>query len=160
MRSKGQSMLYAALLLPTLMLVFALAVEVGSLQMQKLRLHWAVDMATVDAATVVDAPFYTRSGRLRLDESQATTIAREYLYRNLSKLGAGVGGERAAAAIAASADIAVVNQVPTRDPYSGAPLDRPAVCARIRVPYRSSLPRLFPGFGGLLTITADAEIKS
>jgi len=42
-RSRGQSVLYAVLLMPTLILVFALAVDIASLQMQKLRLRYAVD---------------------------------------------------------------------------------------------------------------------
>ena len=36
-RSRGQSVLYAVLLMPTLILVFALAVDIASLQMQQLR---------------------------------------------------------------------------------------------------------------------------
>jgi hypothetical protein len=55
----------------------------------------------------------------------------------------------------------VINEVPARDPYSGALLDRPAICARIRVPYRMSLFPLLGGFGtNQLTITSNAEVKS
>ena len=42
------------LLMPTLILIFALTVEVAELQMQRLRLGYAVDLATVSAATAVD----------------------------------------------------------------------------------------------------------
>ena len=158
---RGQSMLYAVLLLPTLMLIFALAIDIGMLQMQQLRLRWAVDMATVDAATVVDAPAYGQTGRLQIDSALAPGTARQYLYLNLARLGTSVGGDDGAFTIARDADISVINQVPARDPYSGAVLDRPAICARIGVPYRMSLFPLLGGFGtNQLTITSNAEIKS
>ncbi len=161
MRSKrGQSVLYTVLFLPTLILVFGLAIDIGMLQLQKLHLRWALDMATVDAATVVDAASYTQTGRLRLDEVRAPAVAREYLYRNLVRLGSSLGGDSAATEIARSAEIAVTNQVPAPDPFSGVVLDRPAVSARIQVPYRTSFLHIFLGRPDvLLTITADAEIK-
>jgi len=153
-------MLYAVLLLPTLMLIFGMAIDIGMLQMQQLRLRWAVDMATVDAATVVDAATYTRTGRIQLDPALAPAIARQYLYLNLARLGSAVGGDSGADAIARNADITVVNQVPARDPFSGVWLDRPAICARIRAPYRMSL---LPWLAGLaanqLTISSSAEVK-
>jgi hypothetical protein len=151
-------MLYAVLLLPTLMLVFGLAIDIGMLQMQQLRLRWAVDMATVDAATVADAAVYTQTGRIQLDPVLATDVAREYLYLNLAKLGNSVGGDQGARAIANTAEIAVINQLPARDPFTGAMLDRPAISARIRAPYRMSL---FPWLGiNQLTITSSSEVKS
>lgn len=154
-------MLYAVLLLPTLMLIFGLAIDIGMLQMQQLRLRWAVDMATVDAATVADAVAYTQTGRIQLDPALAPEVARQYLYLNLARLGTSVGGDLGASAIARDADISVINQVPARDPFSGAWLDRPAISARIRVPYHMSL---FPWLGRFgaeqLTITSNAEVKS
>jgi hypothetical protein len=153
---RGQSVLYAVLLMPTLILVFALVVDIGSLQMQKLRLRYAVDLATVTAATAVDAGFYSRTGRLQLDTDDATSTVREYLLRNL----AGLPDTPDPASIVAAADIIVLNQVPTLDPYTGMRLDRPAICARIRVPYRFSL----LGWIGLrsidVTVAADAEIRT
>jgi Flp pilus assembly protein TadG len=155
MRSRGQSVLYAILLLPTLMLIFALAVDMAALQMEKLRLRYAVDLATVTAATAVDAPYYSRTGRLQLDSAAATATAREYLLRNLT----GMPGITTPAPIAASADVAIVNRTPAIDPYNGGRLDRPAVCARIKVPYRFML----LGWLGLnrveLSIASDAEIR-
>ena len=155
-RARGQSVLYAVLLMPTLILIFALAVDLTGLQMQKLRLRYAVDLATVTAATLVDAPYYSRTGRLQLEPASATATAREYLVRNLAEM----PGIEAPAAIAASADISIVNRTPAIDPYTGGHLDRPAICARIRVPYRFTL----LGWIGLnqveLTIAADAEIRS
>ena len=142
--------------MPTLILIFALAVDLAGLQMQKLRLRYAVDLATVTAATMVDAPYYSRTGRLQLEPVSAAAIAREYLARNLD----GMPGIDAPATIAASSDITVINRTPAIDPYTGGRLDRPAICARIRAPYRFTL----LGWVGLsqidLTIAADAEIRS
>ena len=148
--------MYSVLLMPILILVFALAVDIGSLQMQKLRLRYAVDLATVTAATDVNTAFYSRTGRLELDVNTATSTARAYLLRNLM----GLSDTPDPAAIAAAADITVVNRVPAVDPYTGMRLDRPAVCARIRVPYRFDL----LGWIGLrsvdLTVAANAEIRT
>jgi len=153
---RGQSVLYAVLLMPTLILVFALAVDLGTLQLQKIRLRYAVDMAAVTAATDVDTGTYSRTGRLQLDATAAVATAREYLLRNLSEL----PNTPNAAAIASSADITVVNYVPALDPYTGMRLDRPAVCVRIRVPHRFDL----LGWIGLrlvdLTVAANAEIRT
>lgn len=155
-RSRGQSALYAVLLMPTLILILALAVDMAGLQMQKLRLRYAVDLATVTAATLVDAPYYSRTGRLQLDPAAATATAREYLVRNL----AGLPDIAAPLAVAAAADIRIVNRTPATDPYTGGHLDRPAICARIRVPYRFMLLG-WVGFSEVdLVIAADAEIRT
>ena len=155
-RSRGQSVLYAVLLMPTLMLIFALAVDMAGMQMQTLRLRYAVDLATVAAANVVDGTFYTQTGRLRIDPIGAAATTRAYLVRNLS----GVPDVGDVSAVASAADVAVLNRTPTVDPYSGARLDHPAVCARIRVPYRFGL----LGWIGIrqvtLTLTASAEIRT
>jgi uncharacterized membrane protein len=155
-RSRGQSILYAVLLMPTLVLVLALAVDLASLQMQKLRLRYAVDLATVTAATAVDEQYYSQTGRLRLDPALATSTTRDFLMRNLT----GMPGVPDPAEVVAAADITVVNQTPAADPYTRALLDRPAVCARIRVPYRFFL----LGWIGLrvvdVTVAADAEIRT
>jgi Flp pilus assembly protein TadG len=155
-RSRGQSALYAVLLMPTLILILALAVDMAGLQMQKLRLRYAVDLATVTAATLVDAPDYSRTGRLQLDAAAATATAREYLVRNL----AGMRDVASPLAIASAADITVVNRTPAIDPYTGGHLDRPAICARIRVPYRFMLLG-WVGFNEVeLVVAADAEIRT
>ena len=155
-RSRGQSALYAVLLMPTLILILALAVDMAGLQMQKLRLRYAVDLATVTAATLVDAPQYSRTGRLQLDTAAATATAREYLVRNL----AGMRDVPNPLTIASAADITVVNRTPAIDPYTGGHLDRPAICARIRVPYRFMLLG-WVGFNEVeLVVAADAEIRT
>ena len=142
--------------MPTFILVFALAVDLTSLQMQKLRLRYAVDLATVTAATAVDERYYSETGRLRLDPGLATTTTRDFLLRNLS----GMPGIPEPDQVAAAADVTIVNQAPASDPYTGAYLDRPAVCARIRVPYRF----LLLGWIGLrvvdVTVAANAEIRT
>jgi hypothetical protein len=142
--------------MPTLILVFGLAVDIASLQMQQLRLRYAVDLATVTAATAVDERYYTETGRLRLDPALATSTTRDFLMRNLT----GMPGIPEPALVAAAADISVVNQIPASDPYTRARLDRPAVCARIRVPYRF----LLLGWIGLrvvdVTVAADAEMRT
>lgn len=155
-RTRGQSVLYAVLLMPTLILIFALAVDMAGLQLQKLRLRYAVDLATVTAATTVDEPYYNRTGRLQLDPNGSEATAREYLVRNLT----GIPDIGAPAAIAAAADIIVVNRTPAVDPYTGGRLDRPAICARIRTTHRFML----LGWVGInevqLSVAADAEIRS
>jgi Flp pilus assembly protein TadG len=156
LKRRGQSVLYAVLLMPILILVFALAVDVGSLQMHKLRLRYALDMATVAAATEVDTATYTRSGRLQLDTTAATATAREYLVRNLS----GLPDSSNPRGIALAADIAVVNRVPAPDPFTGVRLDRPAVCVRIRVPHRFDLLNWIGLQSVDLTVAADAEIRT
>jgi hypothetical protein len=142
--------------MPTLILILALAVDMAGLQMQKLRLRYAVDLATVTAATMVDKPYYSRTGRLQLDPASATATAREYLVRNL----AGMPDVAAPLAIAAAADITIVNRTPAIDPYTGGHLDRPAICARISVPYRFMLLG-WVGFNEVeLVVAADAEIRT
>jgi hypothetical protein len=154
-RNRGQSILYAVLLMPTLILVFSLTVDMAQLQMQRLRLRYAVDMATVSGASSVDGAYYSQTGRLRLDRA-ALAETRLYLDRNLVQS----LGSRQAAIVADAADIAVVDEVPGIDPYTGMRLDRPAVCARIRVPYRLSLLGFVGGAAtGHLTLAANAEIR-
>jgi hypothetical protein len=160
-RARAQSVLYVVLFLPAVLLVFALVVDVGSLQMQKLRLRWAMHIATVGAATVIDPLEHSRTGRIRLDPSRATAVAREYIYLNLAPLGPSVGGSRGARAIADRAEVAVINRIPARDPFSGALLDRPAVCARIQAPYNLGLLHLAGRANPVwLTVTANAEVKT
>lgn len=156
MRPRGQSTLYAVLLMPTLFLVLALAIELASLQLERLRLIYALDLATVTAANAVDPAAYSQTGRLRLNPVAATAITREYLLRNLANLPDAPHPEQ----IVAAAEITVVNQVPARDPYRGLLLDRPAICARLHVPHHF----LLLGWIGMntvdITVVADAEIRT
>ena len=152
---RGQSVLYAVLSFPLLLLIFALAIDIGMLQLDNLRLRYALSLSTVTAATSVDQAFYTATGQLRLDPATAIPVARRSLYENLAGLPVPID----AATLAANAELTVINQVPARDPFSGSILDRPAICARLRVPHRFTM----LGWIGLsqveTTITADAEIR-
>jgi len=155
-RARGQSILYVVLLMPTLILVFSLTVEVAQLQMQRLRLSYAADLATVSGATSVDAAYYSQTGRLRLDHDAALAVTRTYLDRNL----VAALGSNQAALVAAAADITVINDTPRSDPYTGGRLGRPSICARIHVPYRFSLLGFVGSVGGgHLTLSAHAEIR-
>jgi len=151
----GQSVLYAVLCFPVLLLIVAFAIDLGLLELDNLRLRYALSLSTVTAATNVDHVYYTANGRLRLDPDTAIPAARRSLYENLS----GLSQPIEASNLAANAELTVVNRVPARDPYSGSTLDRPAICARLRVPHRF----MMLGWIGLsqveTTITADAEIR-
>ena len=151
---RGQSLLYVVVLMPALLLILALSVEIALLQVAGLRLRSALDLASVGGASVVDTTYYSQTGSLRLDTHRSSLAAREILARNLTGLGA---GRRAAL----SAEITVLNDVPGRDPYSGALLDRPAVCIRAHLPVDAGLLRLIGAPAWLtLTRTADAELRA
>lgn len=142
--------------MPTVFLVFALAIDLAGLQLDKLRMRYALDMATVTAATAVDRNIYVQTGRLRLDPSMATSMTREYLVRNLS----GIPETPTSEQVAADADITVVNQVPSHDPYTGLLLDRPAICARLKVRHRFDLLG-WVGVGAIsFSVTSTAEIRT
>ncbi|HEY9287758.1 MAG TPA: hypothetical protein VIT43_07025 [Candidatus Dormibacteraeota bacterium] len=153
---RGQSVLYAVLCFPVLLLIFAFAIDLGLLQLDNLRLRYALSLATVTAATSVDQTFYSTTGHLRLDPATAIPAARRSLYENLAGLQEAIDANT----LAANAEITIINQVPARDPFTGSILDRPAICARLRVPHRFAM----LGWIGLsqveTTITADAEIRT
>jgi len=155
----GQSTLYAILLMPVLLMVVSLVADVGSLQVQSVRLRWANDMALVDAVTEVDANQYAATGELVLDPA-SRAVYRAYLVPNLAPLRGQMGDGATPESVAQNAELAVVNSVPATNPFNGHRLERPAVCARIRVPIRTGL----LGLAGLpstqtLTVTGDAEIR-
>ncbi len=159
MSQHGQSTLYAILLMPVLLMVVSLVADVGSLQVQSVRLRWADDMALVDAVTEVDANHYAATGQLLLDPA-SQSVYRAYLVPNLAPLRGQMGGGATPESVARDAQLVVINSVPATNPFNGHRLDRPAVCARIRVPIRTGLLSL----AGLsptqtLTVTGDAEIR-
>jgi uncharacterized membrane protein len=156
----GQSTLYAILLMPMLLMVLSLVADVGSLQVERVRFRWASDMALVDAVTEVDPALYARTGEIRLDPG-ADAVYRSYLVANLDSARAVMADGATPESVAAAAEVAVVNTVPANNPFNGHRLDRPAVCARFRVPLKTGLLSL----AGLrssqtLTIAGDAEIRS
>jgi hypothetical protein len=145
--------------MPMLMLMLALVADVGSLQVEKVRLRWAQDMALVDAVTEIDGAHYAATGRLQVDPS-AANVYRAYLVANLKPMRGLLAAGATPESIAQQAEVAIVNNLPATNPFTGHTLDRPAICARIRVPLMSGLLHL----AGLsdqqtLTIDGDAEIK-
>lgn len=155
-RQRGQSALYAVLMMPLLLLVLALVADVGALQIERVRLRWAQDMSLVDAVTEVDADRYANTGELRI-AGGATSVYRNYLVANLASLQGVMADGATPGSVADGAEVAIVNQVPGTDPFTGQRLDRPAICARIRVPVRTALLHL-AGLGSSqqLTITGSA----
>lgn len=152
---EGQSVLYAVLLMPMLFLVLALAIDIGTLQLERLRLHYAVDVAAVTAASSVDSAVYRRSGQLQLDDPAATASVREYLSRNLALLPDTPDPET----IASDARIAIVNQVPARDPFTGMPLERPSVCVQITVSHQFAILGWIGLRSSRLTVDGEAELR-
>lgn len=159
MNQSGQSTLYAILLFPLLLMTLSLVADVGSLQVQLVRLRWAQDMALVDAVTEVDAPGYAATGRLRLSPG-AETVYRQYLVANLEPMRGVLADGATPQSVADAAEVVIVNQAPAVNPFNGHALDRPGICARVRVPFRTGLLRL----AGLnsnqtLTVAADAKMR-
>jgi hypothetical protein len=142
--------------MPTLLLVLSLTVEMAQLQMQRLRLGYAVGLAAVGGASSVDKSYYARTGRLRVDGELAPAITRNYLERNLVE---SLGAEQAGA-VADEAEIAIVNDAGGTDPFTGMRLDRPSVCVRIGVPYRLSLLGFVGALAtGRMSLASNAQIR-
>lgn len=130
------ALLYAALLLPTFMLLLALVVEVGALRVTRARLVAVADLAAAAAVHEQDLAALARDGRYHLSPS-AATVAREQLARGLEPIAARLAGGATAGGIAAAADVAVLDAVEvdamTRRAY-GAPTVRVAFRAPVRTP--------------------------
>lgn len=160
MTQRGQSTLYAILLMPMLLMVLSLVADVGALQVQQVRLRWAHDMALVDAVTETDPAAYAATGKLRLDAG-AENVYRQYLALNLEPMRGVLAGGATPESVARAAEVTVINATPATNPFSGHALDRPAIAARIRVPLSTALLRL-AGLPSIqtLTVVGDAEIKA
>ncbi len=128
---RGQVAVYAVLLFPLLLLVLALVLAVGSIEMLRSRLHAQVDMAALTATQAIDLERLAAGGAPALVPARADALAREYLARNVAVLGDQLlaGPD----AIAGSADVAVLNR-PGIDPITGIANTAPTVSIRIRVP--------------------------
>src|SRR5258708_16217493 len=119
--------------MPVLLMVVSLVADVGSLQVESVRLRWASDMALVDAVTEVDANHYAATGELLLDTA-SQAVYRAYLVPNLAPLRGQMGGGATPESVAQNAELAVVNSVPANNPFNGHRLDPPPVCPPIPVP--------------------------
>jgi hypothetical protein len=145
--------------MPMLLMVVSLVADIGSLQVEAVRLRWADDMALVDAVTEVDSTHYAAAGLIQLDPA-AERVYRGYLVPNLAPLRGVMADGATPESVAENAELAVINIVPATNPFNGHRLERPAVCARIRVPIQTGLLSL----AGLrsaqtLTVTGDAEVR-
>ena len=134
-RQRGSSVLYVVVLSPVLLLSMALATEVGGLQMQKERIRAALDQSTVVAA----AAAARASGGVSIDRARAVAVMREVLAQNLAPLATAFDGS-SATSIAGDADVAVITDVPSPDPFdSTAVVRHPSIEVRVRVPLRTGL---------------------
>lgn len=157
-RERGQVAVYAVLLFPVLMLVLALVLAVGTIEMLRSRLHAQLDMAALTATQAIDLERLAAGGGPALVPDQAAALARAYLAQNVAALGdqLAVGPD----AVAQGAEVAVSNR-PGIDPITGIPNTAPTVSIRVRVPVE--VPIL--GLAGLgtrveLVVTGSAAARS
>ncbi|TMC50613.1 MAG: hypothetical protein E6J14_03390 [Chloroflexi bacterium] len=155
--SRGSAVLYVVLLSPVLLLMLALVVEGGALQLERERLRSAVDEAVVDAGAVAASG----GTEARLDQSRAAEMVRASLLDNLRPLQGELAGADAAE-VAARAEVAVVQSVPSPDPFHpDVILHRPTIEVRVRAPVRSDLLHVLAGLAPSLTMTvvAGADLR-
>ncbi len=148
---RGQVALYAVLLLPLLMLVFALVLTVGTLEAQRTRLRAQLDMAALTATQALDFAALARGEPPRLVERDAERLAREYLARNL--LTTDASAFATTVAIAAQVAVLAPGEV---DPFTGATVEAPTVSIRASVPTELPLARLV-GLPATVTVTVSGS---
>ncbi len=137
-RQRGSAVLLAVLLTPVLLVGLALAVQLAALQLERQRVRAAVDEATVGAA----AGAVTAGTAAGVDHQRAAALLREALATALRPLEGELDGG-GADAVAADADVAVVDDVPAPDPFApGVVVLRPSIETRVRVPLRTGLLRI------------------
>ena len=147
---RGQVALYAVLLFPLLMLVFALVLTVGELEAHRARLRAQLDMAALTATQALDFAALARGEPPSLVPEEAEALAREYLGRNLA-----AAGVPSPAAIAASAQV-VVTASGQVDPITGRTAEVPTVSIRASAP--ADLPLLtLIGFPSALPVTVSGS---
>lgn len=151
----GSSVLYVILLTPVLLLCLALVIDAGSLQFQRQRLQSALDVA-VHAGVAVTASTQDPS----LDPATAVRNIRQAILDNLAPLAPDLASMSPADA-ARTADVAVIDHTPQRDPFHpGAVIDRPTIEVRVTLSVPSGLLRVT----GLppelpLTLTGSADLR-
>ena len=84
---RGQVAVYAVLLFPMLMLVFALVLAVGTIEDLRTRLRAQLDMAALTATQALDPAALAAGEPPKLQVAEAERLAREYLARNLAATG-------------------------------------------------------------------------
>lgn len=149
--ARGQVALYAVLLFPILMLVFALVLAVGTLEGTRARTRAQLDMAALTATQALDFAALAQGEPPRLVAAEADRLAREYLVRNLATLDLSVS----AASIAAAAEVNVMAPG-DRDPISGAVVSVPTVSIRATVPARVPLLSLV-GLGPIVNVSVSGS---
>lgn len=149
--ARGQVALYAVLLFPILMLVFALVLAVGTLEGTRARTRAQLDMAALTATQALDFVALAEGQPPQLVAAEADRLAREYLVRNLATLDLPVS----ATSIAAAAEVNVLAPG-DRDPISGAVVSIPTVSIRATVPARVPLLSL-AGLGPIVNVTVSGS---
>jgi hypothetical protein len=138
------------------MLSLALAAEVGALQLQKQRLHSAVDQSAVVAASGT-----AQGGAgVGLDSARSEALLRASLIDNLTPLQHDIDGATAAD-VAATAEIHVITTVPAVDPLDPSQvLRRPTIEVKVHVPVHTGLLQLahVPGTVSI-TVTGSADLR-
>ena len=149
--ARGQVALYAVLLFPILMLVFALVLTVGTLEGTRARTRAQLDMAALVATQALDFAVLARGEPPQLVAAEADRLAREYLVRNLATLDL----PESATSIAAAAEVYVMAPG-DRDPLSGAVVSIPTVSIRATVPARVPLLSL-AGLGPIVNVSVSGS---
>ena len=149
--ARGQVALYAVLLFPILMLVFALVLTVGTLEGARARTRAQLDMAALTATQALDFAALAQGQPPSLVAAEADRLAREYLVRNLATLELPVP----AGSIAATAEVNVMAPG-DRDPISGEVVSVPTVSIRAVVPTRVPLLNLI-GLGPIVNVSVSGS---
>ncbi len=150
---RGQVAVYAVLLFPMLMLVFALVLAVGTIEDLRTRLRAQLDMAALTATQALDPAALAAGEPPRLEAGEAERLAREYLALNLAATGNVLVASPSE--IAAAAQVVISNE-PGTDPITGAANTAPTVSIEISAPARIPLLGL-AGIGPVVTLTIDGS---
>ena len=153
---RGQVAVYAVLLFPMLMLVFALVLAVGTIEGLRSRLRAELDMAALTATQALDPAALAAGGPPRLQVAEAERLAREYLARNLAATGDVLVASPSE--IAAAAQVVISNE-PGTDPITGAANTAPTVSIEISAPARIPLLGL-AGIAPVVTLTIDGSASA
>jgi Flp pilus assembly protein TadG len=155
-RARGSAVLYAVLLSPVLLLGLALAVQLGALQLERQQVRGAVDEAAVSAATGA----VSAGAGAGVDRVRVAARLREALATALRPLEAEIDGD-GADAVAATAEVAVIEDVPSPDPFTpGEVVLRPSIETRVRVPLRTGLLRIAAAPSRLtVTVVSGADLR-